>query len=113
MRYSTPEIHIPIKQLKAFTSSGAVRGEWLNPEKTILGIYSYQTLMAAIFKETKRAFINRNKYSVTTSKHQGKIRFGISQGGYLVDNITADELAEVLEPWHANIHPSEWADPIA
>lgn len=112
MRYTTPEIHIPISQLKGFTSSGSVRGEWLDPERTIYGVYSYQTLMVAVFKDLGKAFLNRNRYSVTTSKHQSKIRVGVSRLGYQVDNITAEELAELLEPTKAEPKAWLWDKPI-
>lgn len=112
MRYTTPEIHIPISQLKGFTSSGSVRGEWLDPERTIYGVYSYQTLMVAVFKDLGKAFMNRNRYSVTTSKHQTKIAIGVSKLGYLVDNITAEELAELLQPTKAEARVYQWDKPI-
>lgn len=112
MRYTTPDIHIPISQAKAFTSSGAVRGEWLNAEKTILGIYSYQTLMAAIFKDTGRALVNRNRYSVTTSKHQSKIGWGIQKGEFVTEHLTAEEIAEQLKATNAEARAYQWAKPI-
>jgi hypothetical protein len=112
MRYTTREIRIPIAQAKAFTSSGAVKGEWLNPEKTILGIYSYQTLMAVILKETGKALVNRNRYSVTTSKHQSNIRLGISKGEYQTEHLTADEIAERLKATNAEPRAYQWATPI-
>lgn len=111
MRYTTPEIHIPISQLQGFTSSGSVRGEWLDPERTIYGVYSYQTLMVAVFKDLGKAFVNRNRYSVTTSRHQSRIRYGVSKLGYLVDNITADELAELLAPTRAQAKTWLWDNP--
>lgn len=112
MRYTTPEIHIPISQLKGFTSSGSVRGEWLDPERTIYGVFSYQTLMVAVFKDLGKAFMNRNRYSVTTSKHQSNIRYGISKLDYLVDNVTAEELKELLKPTKAEAKPWQWDSPI-
>jgi hypothetical protein len=112
MRYNTRNIDIPISQLKGFTSSGSVKGEWLDPERTIYGVYSYQTLMVAVFKDLGKAFVNRNRYSVTTSKHQRNIRYGVSKLGYLVDNITAEELAELLKPTKAEARPWAWSYPI-
>lgn len=111
MRYTTNEIHLPISKLQGFTSSGSVRGEWLNPERTIYGVYSYQTLIVAVFKDLGKAFVNRNKYSVTTSRHQSRIRYGVSKLGYQVDNITASELAELLEPTNAEAKAWAWAEP--
>lgn len=112
MRYTTREIHLPISQLKGFSSSGSVKGEWLDPERTIYGVYSYQTLMVAVFRDLGKAFVNRNRYSVTTSKHQTNIRYGVSKLGYLVDNVTADELEELLKPTKAEARAWAWSEPI-
>ena len=113
MRYTSKELSIPVSKLQGFTCSASIRGEWLDSKKTIYGIYSYSTLMVAVFKDIERVFVNRNKYSVTTSKQMGKINTAIRTLGYLIDNITAAELAELLEPTGANVRPDTWATPRA
>jgi hypothetical protein len=111
MRYTTKDIHLPISKLQGFTSSGAVRGEWLDPARTVYGVFSYQTLMLAMFRDVGKAFLNANRYSVTTSKHQGKIRQGVSLSGFLSDEIPARDLEELLEARGANSRAYEWASP--
>lgn len=113
MRYTSKELYIPVSKLQGFTCSANIRGEWLDSKRTIYGIYSYNTLMVAVFKDIQKVFVNRNKYSVTTSKQMGQIHRAIRTLGYLIDSVTASELAELLEPTGANVHPSEWAAPRA
>lgn len=113
MRYNTNEASLPISKLQGFTTNGAIRGEWLDPQRTIYGVFSYNTLMVAVFREFTKAYINRNKYSRTTTQHQHTVREGIRQLGYLVDNVSAEELAELLEPTRAEARAHLWADPIA
>lgn len=111
MRYTSKELHIPISKLQGFTCSANIRGEWLNESRTIYGIYSYQTLMAAVFKDFGKIFINRNKYSVTTSKQMGRIRSALNSLDMLKDEVTAEELKELLQSTNANAHAWEWASP--
>ena len=113
MRYNTQEASLPISKLQGFTTNGAIRGEWLDPQRTIYGVYSYNTLLVAVFREFAKAYINRNKYSVTTSTHQNIVRRGIKELGYIVDNVSANELAELLEPTRAEARAHLWAHPIA
>jgi hypothetical protein len=113
MRYTTSQINIPISKLQGFTSSGAVRGEWLDPERLIYAVYSYSTPIAILFRDTQRAFVNRNKYSVTTSKHSNPITRGVRDTGFLIDNVTADELAELIESRGVSSNSWQWATPKA
>jgi len=46
-------------------------------------IYSYSTLMTTI-KGGEVTFHNKQRYSVTTSKHQGKIAHGLAVGHFLL-----------------------------
>lgn len=113
MRYSTKEASLPISKLQGFTTNGAIRGEWLNPERTIYGVFSYQTLMVAVFRETGKALVNRMRYSVTTSKHQSVIGLGIARAELQeVKSVSDEELKSALSETNANARAYEWSTPI-
>ena len=113
VRYTSKELSIPVSRLQGFTCSASIKGEWLNESRTIYGIYSYNTLMAAVFTDMKKVFINRNKYSVTTSKQMGSIRSALNTLDMLKDEVTAEELKELLQATDANARTWEWASPRA
>lgn len=84
-RVNTREAHLFIAELQPFSSNGAIYGEF---DK--LGDYVVKSYTTPIFiyqTQTGKAFVNCERYSNTTSKHQSQVRLAVGK----MDNITALE----------------------
>lgn len=75
-RVSTQEANRQIRELKDFSTNGSLRGEWRGGEYVVT---SYSTAIAVVRPSEGVAYLNRARYSVTTSRHQGQTGFGVSQ----------------------------------
>ena len=75
-RVSTQKVNREIAELRNFSTNGALRGGWEGSEYVVT---SYSTAIARVNPSEGVAVINNEKYSVTTSRHQGQTRYGIAQ----------------------------------
>ncbi len=73
-RTSTQKAAEFIAELKPFTTNGALSGVWRGNDYLVL---SYTTPIAAVNPDAGTAYLNRAKYSVTTSKHQTRAGYGL------------------------------------
>ena len=48
-------------------------------------LVNYSTVICIIDRENRKAKVNKTKYSVTTSKIQGELRFALHQEGYAIE----------------------------
>jgi hypothetical protein len=109
MRISTGKAHGPISRREAFTTHGSLAGhdgrDWSGPwhtgrlvesEPLYLAIRegrasyvvtSYATPIAAVVEG--RWIIAAQRFSVTTSKHQGQARYGAALSGLEVAEVAA------------------------
>lgn len=51
------------------------------------GIINYSTLMCTVDRENKKALLNVTKYSRTTSKIQGMIRYELECAGFEIEEV--------------------------
>jgi hypothetical protein len=79
-RINTREAADFIAALQPFTSNGAISGDY--DEAGAFVVRSYSSAIAVIYPDQGRAVLNSAKYSVTTSKHQGSARYGVSRLGF-------------------------------
>jgi len=84
-RVNTKEAHLFISELQPFSSNGALTGDFDKVGDYV--VKSYTTPIFVFQTEERKAFLNCERYSVTTSRHQGQVRQAIAK----MDNITALE----------------------
>lgn len=75
-RVSTQKVNREIAELRNFSTNGALFGKWEGSEYVVT---SYSTAIARVNPSEGVALLNGQKYSVTTSRHQGQTRYGIAQ----------------------------------
>lgn len=75
-RVSTQKANREIAEFRNFSTNGALGGNWEGSEYVVT---SYRTAIARVNPSQGVAVLNNQKYSVTTSRHQGQTRYGISQ----------------------------------
>ena len=99
-RINTNKAHELIAELKPFTSNGSLSANWQNGDYVVM---SYGTAIALVNPSENLAVLNGRRYSVTTSKHQGQARRGVSDlAGY--DIRTAADPDEFEELTGYTIH---------
>ena len=59
-------------------------------------IYSYGSHFPLAKKEGGRVWLNADKYSVSTSKQQGYLRYALAQAGYEIENVNTNSLREMI-----------------
>jgi hypothetical protein len=92
-RINTRDADEFIASLKPFTSNGAISADW--DEQGAYVVKSYSTAIAVLYPDEQRAILNRAKYSVTTSKHQGEARHGVRTLGYVITEETDPAAFEI------------------
>jgi hypothetical protein len=73
-RVTTREASEQIANLQPFTTNGSLRGEW---QGNAYVVTSYSTAIAYVNPTEGVALLNGQRYSVTTSNHQGQARRGV------------------------------------
>jgi len=96
-RINTREAADFIAALQPFTSNGAIAGDF--DEAGAFVVRSYASAIAVIYPDQGRAVLNSAKYSVTTSKHQGSARYGVSRLGFEITD-EADPAAFEIKTGH-------------
>lgn len=95
-RVTTREASQEIRQLRDFTTNGSLKGAWQNGAYVVT---SYSTAIAHIDPTAGVAYLNRQRYSVTTSRHQGVTGYAVQlvagDLGLEIDSVeTAKEFLE-------------------
>ena len=80
-RINTRTAHEFIRALLPFSSNGAISGDFEKSGEYV--VKSYTTPIMIFDPETRKAFINCQRYSNTTSKHQGQVRRAIGEMPHL------------------------------
>jgi hypothetical protein len=77
VRISTKDGSSAIQDLQAFSSNGALSGQFDREGAYI--VRSYNTPILIVSPDGRTAYLNEVRYSVTTSKHQGIARSGVAK----------------------------------
>ena len=90
MKTTLKQVPALVSERKAFNCNGTLFA-LIDNDKYV--VYSYGQHFPVAVYQSNTWFVNKDKYSVTTSKHQGKVKQGISD---LIEYLSTYELKNLL-----------------
>jgi hypothetical protein len=90
MKTTLKQVPVLVSQRKEFNCNGTLFA-LIDGNKYV--VYSYGQHFPVAVYQSNTWFVNKDKYSVTTSKHQGKVKAGINE---LIEYLSTYELKNLL-----------------